>query len=44
VAKNTNWQLGKLGVEEDAAALVKGCDAVVHGEFDRPGRGFRGTE
>lgn len=44
VAKNTNWQLGKLGVEDDAAALVQGCDAVVHGAFDRPGRGFRATE
>jgi nucleoside-diphosphate-sugar epimerase len=44
IADKISWQLGKLGVPQDADALVAGCDAVVHGAFDRPGRGFRATE
>jgi nucleoside-diphosphate-sugar epimerase len=44
LAKNVDWQVGKLGVRLDAATLVDGCDVVVHAALDRPGAGFRASE
>lgn len=38
------WIEGDLGDRDSAAALVEGCDAVVHGALWRPGAGFRGAE
>lgn len=38
------WLPGGLGDQEASAALVDGCDAVVHAALDRPGAGFRGAE
>lgn len=38
------WVAGNLGDLDSANALIKGCDAVVHNAFWRPGEGFRGTE
>ena len=40
IADNVDWRLGKLGEPEDAAALVDGCDAVVHAALYHPGGGF----
>ena len=40
LAESLNWVPGQLGPAEDAAALVDGCDAVVHGALYRPGSGF----
>jgi nucleoside-diphosphate-sugar epimerase len=38
------WIEGDLGDPASAAALVDGCDAVVHAALYRPGMGFRGAE
>lgn len=38
------WVPGELGDAVSAAALVEGCDAVVHGALYHPGGGFRGGE
>ena len=38
------WVEGQLGVVDDAAALVEGCEAVIHAGLWRPGKGFRGAE
>lgn len=39
-----DWIEGELGVADDAAELVRGCDAVIHAGLWRPGEGFRGAE
>jgi len=38
------WVLGELNSAPAGAALVEGCDAVVHSALYRPGAGFRGAE
>ena len=38
------WVEGELGVVDDAAALVEGCQAVIHAGLWQPGEGFRGAE
>lgn len=38
------WVLGELGSQQASAALVEGCDAVVHAALHRSGAGFRGAE
>ena len=38
------WLPGELGAAERCAALVDGCDAVVHSALHHPGGGFRGGE
>jgi nucleoside-diphosphate-sugar epimerase len=38
------WVEGQLGVVDDAAALVEGCEAVIHAGLWRPGQAFRGAE
>jgi nucleoside-diphosphate-sugar epimerase len=43
-AGSIEWVEGGLRDEASAAALVQGCDAVVHAALDRPGAGFRGSE
>lgn len=43
-AVSIEWVEGGLRDEASAAALVQGCDAVVHAALDRPGEGFRGAE
>jgi len=44
LSDSLEWQVGKLGDPGASAALVRGCDAVVHAALDRPGRGFRASE
>ena len=44
VSPSVEWQLGRLGLEQDAASLVDGCDAVVHAAFSRSGRGFQNSD
>ena len=44
LSESLEWQVGKLGDPAASAALVEGCDAVVHAALDRPGRGFRASE
>ena len=39
-----DWVPGELGSRADCAALVAGCDAVVHAALFHPGGGFRGGE
>lgn len=39
-----DWVAGGLREPGSMAALVGGCDAVVHAALDRPGSGFRGAE
>lgn len=39
-----DWVPGGLNDPRSTAALVQGCDAVVHAALDRPGAGFRGAE
>lgn len=39
-----DWVEGDLGNTESIAALVGGCDAVVHAALYHPGGGFRGGE
>ena len=41
---NLQWVEGDLGDRDSTAALVDGCDAVVHAALYRPGTGFRGAE
>lgn len=43
-AARLEWIPGELGDEQASAALVTGCDAVVHAALYRPGAGFRGAE
>jgi nucleoside-diphosphate-sugar epimerase len=38
------WVEGDLGDRDSTAALVEGCDGVVHAALYRPGAGFRGAE
>ncbi len=44
VSDGIEWIEGDLANTDSAAALVKGCDAVVHAALWRPGEGFRGAE
>jgi nucleoside-diphosphate-sugar epimerase len=44
VSDGIEWIEGDLANTDSAAALVKGCDAVVHAALDRPGEAFRGAE
>ncbi len=44
VSDGIEWVEGDLANADSAAALVKGCDAVVHAALWRPGEGFRGAE
>jgi nucleoside-diphosphate-sugar epimerase len=43
-AQSIAWMPGTLNDPAASAALVEGCDAVVHAALDRPGAGFRGSE
>jgi nucleoside-diphosphate-sugar epimerase len=38
------WIPGQLNDAGSTAALLVGCDAVIHAALDRPGVGFRGAE
>ena len=44
VEDRIEWIEGTLGDSQQAHALVRGTDAVVHAALDRPGAGFRGAE
>lgn len=44
VAPRVEWIEGGLGNPAASAALVTGCDAVVHAALHHPGGGFRGGE
>ncbi len=44
VCDGIEWIEGNLANTDSAAALVKGCDAVVHAALHRAGEGFRGAE
>ncbi len=44
IGDRVEWVHGELGNDRDTAALVDGCDAVVHAALHRPGAGFRGAE
>ena len=44
VSAGIEWIEGDLANTDSAAALVQGCDAVVHAALYRPGEGFRGAE
>ncbi len=44
VSDGIEWIEGDLANTDSAAALVKGCAAVVHAALWRPGEGFRGAE
>ncbi len=39
-----DWVPGQLNDGGSTAALLVGCDAVIHAALDRPGTGFRGAE
>ena len=44
VSSNVEWTPGELNANQASAALVEGCEAVVHSALYRPGAGFRGAE
>ncbi len=44
ISGRIDWVLGKLGAQEDAAALVDGCDAIIHAALFHPGGGFTAGE
>lgn len=43
-ADSIQWVPGDLRVDDSAAALIRGCDAIVHNALWRPGSGFQGAE
>lgn len=44
VASRIEWLRGELGDESASAAVVDGCEAIVHSALYHPGRAFRGGE
>ena len=44
VAGLIEWVAGEPADPESSAALVQGCDAIVHAALFRPGEGFQGSE
>jgi nucleoside-diphosphate-sugar epimerase len=44
VTRQIEWVPGDLGDRQAAAALVQGCQAIVHAALYHPGGGFRGDE
>lgn len=44
ITSHMDWTLGDLSAPDSMAALVSGCDAVVHAALYRPGPRFVGNE